>query len=170
MESNIICIVYVYEKQEIWIGLEDGSIVIMNILGEIKFTMNAHSRKVNCMKQCTNKIWSGSTDGSMKVWDINTRGCMKFIETGAPVLLFTTGFDNIFSLSSSGKLSILDGETYNQVYEVPRKVNMGVVTNLSILPVIDNGKVVGKNVWLCSSDCIVSIWKIISSSAYRETD
>jgi len=167
-KSGVCSLLFVEQSNELWVGLENGMIAVVSSMGEMKrFLPHNHDRKVNCMKLCGDNVWSGSSDGSFCVWSTMNYLCLKKIEINAPVLSFDIEKNSVWCISHTGKLNVWDGTSLSLVFEVSRRVQNGILS-VNLLPVMDNGKVVGNNVWLTSSDKIVSIWKILARKAYKE--
>lgn len=165
--SSVTSLYHCERKSELWVGLDSGHIMIYTDNGEYKKTLFGHERKVNCIRECGENMWSGSSDGNMIVWSIQSNEIVKKIDIQAPVLNFEINKNSIWSVSHTGKLNMWDGSSLNMIHEVSRRVQHGIIY-LTILPVIDNGKVIGNNVWVSSSDKIVSVWKILACNAFKE--
>eukprot|EP00012_Vannella_robusta_P000519 CAMPEP_0206184684 /NCGR_PEP_ID=MMETSP0166-20121206/1364_1 /ASSEMBLY_ACC=CAM_ASM_000260 /TAXON_ID=95228 /ORGANISM="Vannella robusta, Strain DIVA3 518/3/11/1/6" /LENGTH=205 /DNA_ID=CAMNT_0053599745 /DNA_START=513 /DNA_END=1130 /DNA_ORIENTATION=+ len=167
VQSGVFSLLHVEFNNEIWVGLDSGEIMVLEDSGTHKLSLFGHDRKVNSMRICEENVWSASSDGTMRIWTISSYEFVKQVDVKAPVLSIESEKSSIWGISHTGKLNMWDGRSLTMVHEVSRRVQNGIIS-ITLLPVLDNGKVIGHNAWVTSSDKIVSIWKIITSNAYKE--
>jgi serine/threonine protein kinase len=67
-EGSIFCLLYAKHYKQIWCGDGRGTIKVLSEDGEVLHTSKCHEKMITTLVWIKPYIWSGSVDGSLKVW------------------------------------------------------------------------------------------------------
>jgi len=142
---------------EVWVG-GDRSIhrlgaQSLKSLGSFE----AHEHVIHHLIWAEDKVWSCSSDQTIKVWDPKTTKCLHVI---------TGHHTRLFNLSSDGKCVWSAGWNkiimmWNQkTYEFVRQIQSHHIDALSSLLLIEDEEDNSSEMWSCSWDKTICIWSV----------
>jgi len=113
-----------------------------------KFT--GHTQTINCLLVHENLLWSGSSDGTIRVWNIETGACNIILNESntIPITTLRSVVFTVWSGSKDGLLNIWDSTNFKHKKQI-NKIHTGAVNASEIL--------FGRIVWTASEDKIC-IW------------
>jgi WD40 repeat protein len=124
----------------------DSIIIVCDLnLKTQKTCLNDHKKKVNCLLGIENKLYSGSADKSIKVWDMEKCKLLQTLEGHEyPVSFLTNDWDYLYSASEEGEVlqwNLKDGKKSS--LDFVKKAILNKTTKLSAIHIHGNHLVCG---------------------------
>lgn len=75
IEKRITCnskptVVQWMSNEKMFVGLENGNILVLNVTDTQAVTCNAHKQRVKCIHYSDNKLFTASSSGEIKYWSV----------------------------------------------------------------------------------------------------
>jgi len=149
----IFCMHFAQATQCVWLGtdLPGKSIVRVNLKGKpVGSELKAHSRKVTCIIECNNLIWSCSADKTIMIWSQDGDSPLRLLQGhSGPIFTMAHTGDHVWSASWDKRVILWDSE-YQCFYKEFEPHDDAVS---SVIYIREN-----KNIWTASWDKSIRLW------------
>ena len=138
----ICCLLNDEKTERVWVGTDsrESPIILCSYDGKCTSVINGHTGKVNAMIEVDNKIWSASSDKTVRIWNANTGDCIKILygHTG-PVFTLTLTAQFVWSGSWDKNIILWDSKVrflhFNLLF-----VSLLIIFNFITCVVSNNGE------------------------------
>jgi WD40 repeat protein len=146
---------------KIWTGYQSGKVVIWSTSSIRKEQeISCHNSPVTSIVQAGDMIWTSSTDGTIRLWDVETLMPALYLEERTPVrcMILIACESEVWTASEDGTIKVRDAKNGNLITTL--KVGQSITT-LNMVYTNDH-------VWSCSDDGKLRIWDVATKALVRE--
>lgn len=95
-------------RHQIICGLESGDIVLYDFKEKIKHVLKGHKKTITALKSYENGLISSSYDGTLLIWNLESKLEINKIELNSPILCFEIAYGKIIASCEDKTLKIID--------------------------------------------------------------
>ena len=118
-DNWVQCLVCIPQRGEVWSGSADRTIICWewSTCAQVG-RLHGHNDHVNSLARVGNRVYSGSQDGVIRVWDAKSRECVQEVSSGMRNIarlcglsteVWVCGVGDVVQIRDAGNISVLKG-------------------------------------------------------------
>ncbi len=161
------CIILIASHQQILTAGEEGIVFFRDLLGNVLHRIDT-KQPISILTYCNHKIWSSHSDGSSKVWDVESKEMVKEFKSHASKIETAIATSKQVWTVSVDKIQIYDSIGIKTLKNIKAKKGSTFILSMEVLPqerIVTACSDRKLRVWTTEGDRIVETIKVSQFSS-----